>query len=169
MDSKKTSDIVKRYKEGKKINKDDKEYIYANYITYINKKSDFDNYQKDLILNYLRNMLVHTNKVLLADELDNSIHNILQTSIEKEILANNLKKYMDDRKLNTNELANKLDLPYSTVNDWVNAVSYPRQDKLRRLAETFGVNKKDLTEPHNNIKKPNTIPVLGTIPARYTY
>ena len=165
MDTKKVDDIIKKYREDKKISKDDKEYIYTNYITYINKKEDFDNKEKDLILKHLRNMIVHGSKLLLIDELDNSINDILRTSAEKKILANNLKRYMDRRKLNVNELANKLDLPYSTVNDWVNEVSYPRRDKLRLLANTFNISIKDLTEDHKSLNGSVIVPVLGNIPA----
>lgn len=169
MDNKKVDDIIKKYRADKTISKDDKEYIYNNYIIHINKKKDFNDSEKNLILNYLRNMIVHTNKLLMIDELDNSIHNILTTSVEKKILSSNLKKYMKYKDLNVNELANKLDIPYSTVNDWVNGVSYPRRDKLRVLAEAFNVDIKDLTELHKEVKKSNVISVLGTIPARYTY
>lgn len=147
--------------------KNDKEKIYNDYITYINSKKDFSEKDKELILKYLRDMLVHNNRVYLLDELDNCIHKILTTSAEKKILAKNLRAYMDLKVLNVNDLANRLNLPYSTVNDWVNGVSYPRQDKLRLLADTFNVSKSDLTELPR--KRSNTIPVLGTIPARYSH
>ena len=166
----KAEELLEKYKKSKDINKDDKEIIYDNYITYINNKDNFDEYQKNLILNYLRNMLMHSNKILLMDELDNSIHSILQSSKEKEILSTNLKRYMEYRKLSVTDLANKINLPYSTVNDWVNGVSYPRVDKLNILAEALGVSKRDLTEPqkNNKIHKNNSsviVPVLGRIPA----
>lgn len=166
----KAEELLEKYKKSKDINKDDKEIIYDNYITYINNKDNFDEYQKNLILNYLRNMLMHSNKILLMDELDNSIHSILQSSKEKEILSTNLKRYMEYRKLSVTDLANKINLPYSTVNDWVNGVSYPRVDKLNILAEALGVSKRDLTEPqkNNKIHQNNSsviVPVLGRIPA----
>lgn len=166
----KAEELLEKYKKSKDVNKDDKEIIYDNYITYINNKDNFDEYQKNIILNYLRNMLMHSNKILLIDELDNSIHSILQSSKEKEILSTNLKRYMEYRKLSVTDLANKMSLPYSTVNDWVNGVSYPRVDKLNRLAEALGVSKRDLTEPQksNKIHQNNSsviVPVLGRIPA----
>ena len=166
----KAEELLEKYKKSKDINKDDKEIIYDNYITYINNKDNFDEYQKNLILNYLRNMLMHSNKILLMDELDNSIHSILQSSKEKEILSTNLKRYIEYRKLSVTDLANKINLPYSTVNDWVNGVSYPRVDKLNILAEALGVSKRDLTEPqkNNKIHQNNSsviVPVLGRIPA----
>lgn len=166
----KAEELLEKYKKSKDVNKDDKEIIYDNYITYINNKDNFDEYQKNLILNYLRNMLMHSNKILLMDELDNSIHSILQSSKEKEILSTNLKRYMEYRKLSVTDLANKINLPYSTVNDWVNGVSYPRVDKLNILAEALGISKRDLTEPQksNKIHQNNSsviVPVLGRIPA----
>lgn len=169
----KAEEILEKYKKSKEVDKKDKEIIYTNYINYINDKNNFNDYQKDIIFTHLRNMLAHTNKVLLIDELDNSIHTILQSNKEKEILSKNLKKFMEYKKLSVTDLANKLNLPYSTVNDWVNKVSYPRVDKLNRLAEAFGVSKSDLTEENNNTISNSTnngaiVPVLGRIPARYT-
>lgn len=163
----KAEELLENRKNSNNISGNDKNVIYNNYLTYINKNSKLKENEKDVIFNYLRNMLMHSNKVLLMDELDNYIYTILQATKEKEILSKNLKLFMEYKNLNVTDLANKLDLPYSTVNDWVNGVSYPRVDKLNRLANAFGVTKKDLTEPHENNR--NKVPVLGNIPARYPY
>ena len=163
----KAEELLEKRKNSNNISGNDKNVIYDNYLTYINKNSKLKENEKDIVFNYLRNMLMHSNKVLLIDELDNYIYTILQATKEKEILSKNLKLFMKYKNLNVTDLANKLGLPYSTVNDWVNGISYPRVDKLNRLADAFDVTKKDLTEPHENNK--NKVPVLGNIPARYPY
>lgn len=138
---------------------------YNLYLEYLNASNKVDEKDKNIILQNLRNIIAHnSNKFLVADEFDIMIYSYLQRYKEKEILSTNLKHYMDMRGLNVTELANKIGLPYSTVNDWVNAVSYPRVDKLNMLAEAFGVSKKDLTEAHDDLYTPSYN--LG-IPAKY--
>jgi len=105
-------------------------------------------------------MIVHSSKLYTLDDLSNSIDDILKITKEKEILSTNLRKCINSKNLNVNELSNLLHLPYSTVNDWINAVTYPRRDKLIRLSELLNVDITDLTEEKRNI-----IPVLGSIPA----
>ena len=106
-------------------------------------------------------MLVHTVKLYTIEELENVMPDILKICKEKQILSSNLKKCMENKNINVNELSNLLDLPYPTVRDWVNAVNYPRRDKLIKLADLFNIDVTELTEEHNK----NIIPVLGTIPA----
>lgn len=106
-------------------------------------------------------MLIHTTKIYSMEELENAIPDILKICKEKQILTKNLKKCMENKNINVNDLANLLNLPYTTVRDWVNAVNYPRRDKLIKLADLFNIDVTELTEEH----KRNIIPVLGTIPA----
>jgi len=64
----------------------------------------------------------------------------------KIIFSNNLKRYMDFKGLNTTDISNALDIPFSTVSDWVHGKKYPRMDKVQALADYLGVMKSDLTE-----------------------
>ena len=43
-------------------------------------------------------------------------------------------------------MAKDLDLKESTVSSWINAVKYPRRDKIELLADYFGVMPSDITE-----------------------
>lgn len=154
----------------KTYNNEEKFNIYLNYIDSSNKINERE---KKIIKNNLRNIIIHTkrnnDKIFLADEFDIFMFKYIQSYYEKEIFSKNLKELMNYRQLNVSELATKLNLPYSTVNDWVNGVSYPRADKLNRLAEALGVTKRDLIDPSSkdNDKdvKGKKIPVLGKIPA----
>lgn len=64
----------------------------------------------------------------------------------KQIMAENIKRLLDRKGLNPRQMALALDFKYTTVNDWVNAKSYPRIDKIEIMANYFGVNKSDLIE-----------------------
>ena len=64
----------------------------------------------------------------------------------KEVFSNNLRRHMELRDLNRADLANLLQCPYSTVNDWYNGNTYPRIDMIERLANIFKVSKADLIE-----------------------
>lgn len=86
----------------------------------------------------------------------------------KEILADNLKYYLDRNGLTQTELASKLSIPEMTMSNWTKAKTYPRIDKIQLLADFFNIKRSDLTEERpSNIyaAKPQTvkIPVLGKI------
>jgi transcriptional regulator with XRE-family HTH domain len=80
----------------------------------------------------------------------------------KQIFSNNLKKVMEQRKVDRTKLCEDLGMKYSTVSEWISAKKYPRIDKIEMLANYFGINKSDLIEdktiesnaevlPHNAI------------------
>ncbi len=61
-------------------------------------------------------------------------------------MADNIKRLLSAKGLNPRQLAIALDFKYTTVNDWVNAKTYPRIDKIEMLANFFNVSKSDLVE-----------------------
>lgn len=67
----------------------------------------------------------------------------------KQIMADNIKRLLSAKGLNPRQLAIALDFKYTTVNDWVNAKTYPRIDKIEMLANFFNVSKSDLVESKN--------------------
>lgn len=74
----------------------------------------------------------------------------------KEVMAENLKYYMNINKKTRKDICNELDFPYSTFTDWCNGNKYPRIDKIEMLANYFGIEKSDLIEERkeeNNIFK----------------
>ena len=64
-------------------------------------------------------------------------------------MADNIKRLLSAKGLNPRQLAIALDFKYTTVNDWVNAKTYPRIDKIEMLANFFNVSKSDLVENKN--------------------
>lgn len=64
----------------------------------------------------------------------------------KEIFAKNLKHYMDLNNKDRNNICEILDIPYTTLSDWLNAKKYPRIDKIEILANYFKIEKSDLIE-----------------------
>ncbi|MBC6972580.1 helix-turn-helix domain-containing protein [Bacillus sp. Xin] len=86
----------------------------------------------------------------------------------KEIFANNLKKYLERNGITQTYLANDINIPETTVSNWIKANTYPRPDKIQLLADYFKVNRSDLTEdkPSNlydaNVH-PVKVPILGKI------
>lgn len=90
----------------------------------------------------------------------------------KQIMAENIKKYMKRYNKSRNDICRDLSISYTTFSDWVNAKTYPRIDKIEMLANYFGIEKSDLVEDgrhmyeeHDNIYKITTqkLPLLGTI------
>ena len=88
----------------------------------------------------------------------------------KEIMAENIRYYMDKFGVSRNQMCDALGVKYTTLTDWVKAKSYPRIDKIELMANYFGVSKSDLVEEKDASTKPRTykcikIPVFGTVAA----
>ncbi|CRV22961.1 MULTISPECIES: helix-turn-helix domain-containing protein [Staphylococcus] len=64
----------------------------------------------------------------------------------KNILSKNLKNLLERKGKTQTDMAKDLNLKESTVSSWVNAVKYPRRDKIELLADYFGVMPSDITE-----------------------
>ena len=73
----------------------------------------------------------------------------------KEVLARNLKNYIIKSGKERMEICESLDIPYSTLTDWLNAKKYPRINSIEKLADYFNVSKSDLIEDFEEIKKDN--------------
>lgn len=73
----------------------------------------------------------------------------------KIIFSRNLKSYINTSGKDRKEIARALNIPYSTLTDWVNANKYPRIDNLEKIAAYFGVSKSDLIEDFEQKKKDN--------------
>ncbi len=121
--------------------------MYFKYLSeFINKNIDKNNtFNKDKVFHYIQNRVNYDKRI--------------------EIFTDNITRYMKLKDKTVSDLSRDLKISYSTINDWVNGVNYPRADKIQLLADYFNITPTDLTED----KKSNLIPVLGSIPARYTY
>ena len=67
-------------------------------------------------------------------------------SSNKQVMAKNIRYYMEKNGLNSTDLALELDFKYSTVLDWLKANTYPRIDKIEMMANYFKIEKSDLIE-----------------------
>ena len=64
----------------------------------------------------------------------------------KEVFAKNLHYYMDMYNIDRNNICKILEIPYTTLSDWLNAKKYPRIDSIELLANYFNIQKSDLIE-----------------------
>lgn len=94
----------------------------------------------------------------------------MSTLGNKEIMAKNIRRELDSLGLNAKEFSIKLDFKYTTVLDWLHAKTYPRIDKIEKMANYFGIEKSDLVEDYSALHSLNTneettqkIPILGEI------
>lgn len=71
----------------------------------------------------------------------------------REVLAKNLQRLMNENGINRADLANILKTSYSTINDWYNGKSYPRIDMIEKMAQYFGVSKAGLIEQQHTEAK----------------
>lgn len=64
----------------------------------------------------------------------------------KKIMGNNIQIWMDIYELSRKDFAKAIGEPYSSVTDWINGKTYPRIDKIQKMADFFGIEKADLVE-----------------------
>ena len=64
----------------------------------------------------------------------------------KEIMAKNIKRYMEMKGVTNQQLCDALDFKYTTFMDWIKGVTYPRIGKVEAMANYFGCEKSDLIE-----------------------
>lgn len=77
----------------------------------------------------------------------------------KEVFAENLRRYMEQRGKTQKELAEIAGVSAPTMHDWLKAKKYPRIDKIEILANYFGILKSDLieekSEEHKKMQEEN--------------
>jgi transcriptional regulator with XRE-family HTH domain len=64
----------------------------------------------------------------------------------KEVMARNIRYYMELNRVNSTEICKTLGFKQSTFSNWINAKIYPRIDKIEKMANYFGISKADLVE-----------------------
>lgn len=86
----------------------------------------------------------------------------------KEIMASNIKRYMEMKGVTNQQLCDALDFKYTTFMDWIKGVTYPRIGKVEAMANYFGCEKSDLIEEKmtEDIKKDND--TISSIVVRMT-
>ena len=78
----------------------------------------------------------------------------------KEVMAKNIRYYMERKGLNAKDFSIELDFKYSTVLDWLNAKTYPRIDKIEMMANYFNIEKSDLVEDKSKEKEKIDISIM---------
>ena len=64
----------------------------------------------------------------------------------KEVMAKNIRYYMSLHNLNSQDMCRIFGFKQPTFSDWINAKSYPRIDKIERMANYFNISKAYLVE-----------------------
>lgn len=84
----------------------------------------------------------------------------------RDILSKNLLRLLSEYNLSREELSKAIDVPYTTISNWIQGVSYPRANAIDKLTEYFKCQVKDLTSEKD---KSDTLyivyPVIGEIAA----
>lgn len=74
----------------------------------------------------------------------------MNTEENKQIMARNIKKYMERKGVSNQMLCDDLGFKYTTFMDWIKGVTYPRIGKVEAMAQYFGCEKSDLIEDKEN-------------------
>jgi repressor LexA len=91
-------------------------------------------------------------------------------SESKKAMARNIQYYLDLQNKDRNDLCRALDLPYTTVSNWLQGVRYPRIDKIEKMAQYFNVPvfcliDKNVPRKEPPVLKQRKIPLLGKVAA----
>jgi transcriptional regulator with XRE-family HTH domain len=70
----------------------------------------------------------------------------------KEIMAKNIRYYMESNGKTRIDVCHDLGFAYSTFTDWLNAKKYPRIDKIEMMANYFHISKSDLVEDRSTAR-----------------
>ena len=84
----------------------------------------------------------------------------------KEIMARNIRRYMDMKGVTNQQLCDALDFKYTTFMDWIKGVTYPRIGKVEAMANYFGCEKSDLIEEKMTEEKEKDNDTLANIIVR---
>ena len=84
----------------------------------------------------------------------------------KQIMAQNIQRYMDQRGITRQQLCDALDIKYTTLRDWVKGNTYPRIGKVEAMANYFGCEKSDLIEKKLTEEKEKDNDILANIIVR---
>lgn len=75
----------------------------------------------------------------------------------KDIFSYNLKYYMDENNKSRKDVSDAINVSYFTLTDWVKGKTYPRMDKVEKLAKYFGIKISDLIEKRGIEKNPEEV------------
>ena len=68
----------------------------------------------------------------------------------RNIMAKNIRRHMDAAGVKPKDVCDALKIPMPTFSDWINGKTYPRIDKIERMAAYFGVSKSALVEENTS-------------------
>lgn len=139
------------------MNSDKRKEIIASNIKKYLKENDMTQSElatsigisKSVLNDYLKLRTAPSYTVIqkLADAFGVSNYDIDTTFKEKNILitfSKNLKNYMEINNETVSSLSEALDIPYTTVSDWLNGRKMPRPFPLNILADHYSISTSDL-------------------------
>lgn len=91
----------------------------------------------------------------------------MSTDSNKQIMAKNIKYYMEKKGVTNQQLCDALGFKYTTFMDWIKGITYPRIGKVEAMANYFGCGKSDLIEEKVEKEPQNEVPVALSAPQGY--
>lgn len=70
----------------------------------------------------------------------------MHTIENKQVMARNIRKYMERKGVSNQQICEALGFKYTTFMDWIKGTTYPRIGKIEAMANYFGIQKSDLIE-----------------------
>ena len=90
----------------------------------------------------------------------------MNTEENKQIMAQNIRRYMEKKGVTNQQICDALGFKYTTFMDWIKGVTYPRIGKVEAMANYFGCEKSDLIEEKLTEEKEKDNDTLANIIVR---
>lgn len=71
----------------------------------------------------------------------------------RTVFVNNFREILSRKKISQKDVADSLNIPFTTISTWANGKSYPRIDRMELLAEFLGVSRIELMYDKNEQSK----------------
>lgn len=68
----------------------------------------------------------------------------------KKVMGLNIQRHLDELGISRHDFAKAIGVPYFSLTDWINGRTYPRIDKIEKMAQYFGVQKSDFVESQSD-------------------
>ena len=75
---------------------------------------------------------------------------------QREIFSSNLKRILQEKNLSQNEFARRIGVQSGTISKWMTHSTYPRDEKIQKMADVLGVRMSDLTADPEDKRNSNT-------------
>lgn len=82
----------------------------------------------------------------------NGKEDIMDDIFNKDVFSNNLLSLIEKSEKSRSTICKETNIPYTTMTNWIDKNTYPRLDKIEKLAKYFNITKEELLNSNDMFK-----------------